>query len=541
MRSSPSLISIFSLFFVAQACSSAKIEWGPCKDGEFNTTLTVQCGTLNVPLDYTSQVSNESLDLEVVKLLAPVQPSQGSIQLNFGGPGVPTRELVVAVGPILQILSGGAYDLIGFDPRGTGKTLPFICTDNDFIKGQMLSEGLRSTLESDTMERRVWERARLDANICRSRGNGNKTGELAGTAFVARDIMSVAEATGEDGLLRYWGFSYGTTLGATLVAMFPDKVDKVILDGVQNAHEYYHAHADYEEWTDSDPIFSYFFESCLTAPPGRCALAALNKTASELERDAWTFIESVRAAPIPAGTTLIDAATFKGYILGQLKYTGGWPAFSSVLATLLYGSRGEAVRVLEAIVEEAEANGELGIDGFDIQTSLWAIHCGDRTVRLDSWEAQEADGVFKRLYNTSRLVGDIVAPISASCAQWPWRAKETYKGDFQVATRKPVLVASNTRDSHTPLRSAKNLTAGFEGSGLLEVNATGHATLNAPSVCGYLATVGYWLNGTLPEKGSVCEAPHPYAEYGWDNVLEEVTGSPALVVEKRALNRRGWF
>lgn len=39
------------------------------------------------------------------------------------------------------------------------------------------------------------------------------------------------------------GFSYGTTLGATVAAMFPDRIDKMILDGVQNVHEYYHAAA----------------------------------------------------------------------------------------------------------------------------------------------------------------------------------------------------------------------------------------------------------------------------------------------------------
>jgi len=37
------------------------------------------------------------------------------------------------------------------------------------------------------------------------------------------------------------GFSYGTTLGATVAAMFPDRIDKMILDGVQNPHEYHHA------------------------------------------------------------------------------------------------------------------------------------------------------------------------------------------------------------------------------------------------------------------------------------------------------------
>lgn len=36
------------------------------------------------------------------------------------------------------------------------------------------------------------------------------------------------------------GISGGTTLGATAAALFPDRMDKVILDGVMNAHEYYH-------------------------------------------------------------------------------------------------------------------------------------------------------------------------------------------------------------------------------------------------------------------------------------------------------------
>lgn len=88
---------------------------------------------------------------------------------------------------------------------GTGKTIPFVCTDDAFTIGQVLTEGSRSTLESDTTERRAWERGRVDANICQRSGNGNETGEYVGTAFVARDIMRVAEALGEDGMLRYWG------------------------------------------------------------------------------------------------------------------------------------------------------------------------------------------------------------------------------------------------------------------------------------------------------------------------------------------------
>lgn len=37
------------------------------------------------------------------------------------------------------------------------------------------------------------------------------------------------------------GFSYGTALGSTVAAMFPDRVDKLILDGVMNPHQYFNS------------------------------------------------------------------------------------------------------------------------------------------------------------------------------------------------------------------------------------------------------------------------------------------------------------
>lgn len=35
------------------------------------------------------------------------------------------------------------------------------------------------------------------------------------------------------------GLSYGTLLGVTAMAMFPDRVESVLLDGVMNADQYY--------------------------------------------------------------------------------------------------------------------------------------------------------------------------------------------------------------------------------------------------------------------------------------------------------------
>lgn len=50
---------------------------------------------------------------------------------------------------------------------------------------------------------RFWARSTILADQCGRRQN--RTGELIGTAFTARDMASVADALDEDGQLRYWG------------------------------------------------------------------------------------------------------------------------------------------------------------------------------------------------------------------------------------------------------------------------------------------------------------------------------------------------
>jgi hypothetical protein len=148
---------------------------------------------------------------------------------------------------------------------------------------------------------------------------------------------------------------------------------------------------------------------------------------------------------------------------------------------MLYGSDESRQRVAEALIGgimDTDASRSL-----EVVDNLWAIHCGDRIPRADAFG--EIAPAFAELSRISRFQGDAVHWLTAHCAQWPWHAKETYAGGFRVRTKNPILVATNSRDAHTPLRSALNVSAGFEGSGLLEVNGTGvsdhvHLLVSAP-------------------------------------------------------------
>lgn len=78
-----------------------------------------------------------------------------------------------------------------------------------------------------------------------------------------------------------------------------------------------------------------------------------------------------------------------------------------------------------------------------------------------------------RLYNTSKIFGDVTPAISMICTRWKMQAKEVYIGDFQAQTKKPVLFIGNTGDGFTPLVSAYNVSSGFKDSVVLEVNGYG--------------------------------------------------------------------
>lgn len=83
-------------------------------------------------------------------------------------------------------------------------------------------------------------------------------------------MLAISRAHGFD-KLQYWGFSYGTILGATFAAMFPDNVGRLIIDGVADAPDYYKT-----QWAislrDTDAALKWFTDACAEAGPNECAL-----------------------------------------------------------------------------------------------------------------------------------------------------------------------------------------------------------------------------------------------------------------------------
>ena len=103
--------------------------------------------------------------------------------------------------------------------------------------------------------------------------------------------------------------------------------------------------------------------------------------------------------------------------------------------------------------------------------AIAGIKCGDSALRID--DVAEIGDLIAQQLNVSHWFPLHMTTDSLGCTAWKTNAAGRYTGDFNVATKNPVLLINNAWDNITPLVSAQNTSAGLEGSVVLVQNSYG--------------------------------------------------------------------
>jgi pimeloyl-ACP methyl ester carboxylesterase len=459
------------------AASPGQIAWTSCNTG-------FQCGTLQVPLDY-SHPDAGTIGIALIRKPALDQANRiGSVLTNPGGPGASGIQFLLGEAPSMANLNQ-RFDLIGFDPRGVGQSAPVKCLTGP---QEDAFDALDSVLD-DPQEKQAAVQADKDlAAGCLALSA--RVLPFVDTVSAARDMDLIRAALG-DTKLTYLGFSYGTFLGETYAHLFPTRVRALALDGVVDpslsANDLVLA-----QLQGFQQNLEAFLADCTSrrssVPP--CAYAASGDPATKLT----ALMNRLDKTPLPVGSRALTRALALTGVALALYSQSYWPLLDAALTA---ADQGNGAPLL-SLADYYNGRNSDGTYDNELEANL-AINCLDRPVSTDITTYDQLGPTYAKI---SPLFGASFQYSNLGCVYWP--VKPTgHPGPLTANGAPPILLVGGTDDPATPYAWAQAVNQQLAGSVLLTRNGNGHTSYDA-SACAHSAIDAYLINLTLPAPGTVC-------------------------------------
>ena len=453
------------------------LDWRSCSDGS-------ECTRLTVPLNY-AEPEGETIELAVLRVPAERRGERvGQLVVNPGGPGGSGVDYAASGSFTFGEQLSRYFDIVGFDPRGVGKSTPLECAGTE-----QTDEFLSADPDPDTPD----EVARLE-ELTRAMGEGclAESGDLArhmSTEEAARDIDILRAALGER-QLDYLGASYGTFLGATYADLFPKNVRRMVLDGAVDPA------LSNEELSLGQ---ARGFETALRAYLGECVKQGscfLGDTVEAGSRRIADLLEQLDAQPLPTSgeRELTEGLALYGIIL-PLYLKDYWPLLTIALKQALSGNGDR----LLALFDQYASRGAEGYTDNSIE-AIYAVNCLDHNDYIPNSKVPSRFAEFEK---ASPTFSRIFAYGLSTCASWPVKSGHRTTA-LEAAGAAPIVVVGTTRDPATPYEQAVSLARQLDSGVLVSRDGDGHTGFQQGNDCVDSAVEEYLLEGDPPEDGLSC-------------------------------------
>ena len=454
------------------------IEWKPC-DGSTNTE--VECGNIEVPFDYADP--EQGSFVLFVKKHNAANPADriGSMMVNPGGPGFGGSSLADDAQYYFSQDLIDHFDIIAWDPRGTGESTPAVdCVDtfDEYF-------GLDSPPETPEEKQALIDASQAFNDKCAE--NSGTILPYISTQASAQDINSLRLALGEE-KVSYFGFSYGSELGTTWATMFPETVRAIVVDGAVDPNA-----SSVQEGMNQAKGFegqlATFLKQC--SEKTTCAFHNGGKAEAAFDQlvldiDATPLEVSKDRTPVTQGVlfTAVAQAMYSDYY---------WPQLGEALSA---AQGGDGTGILQ-LYDDYYQRKEDGTYGNELEAFL-AISC------LDDPGASSVEDVDSHIDEfiaaAPRLGGNFA--YGYSCALWP--VKQAAKVTITGKGAGPIVVVGTTGDAATPLDSTRKMAKGLEQGILIVVDANQHTGYGANS-CVVKAVDEYLIKLVVPANETTCK------------------------------------
>ncbi|MGW6923196.1 alpha/beta hydrolase [Streptomyces sp. NPDC054950] len=469
----------------AEAARAAALSWKNCGS---TGQPTLQCASLKVPLDHT-RPSGEQITLALSRVPHTAKTYQGPLLVNPGGPGGRGLSLAGFVASALPKAVASQYDVIGFDPRGVGKSTPAL----DCAPGHFATVRPDSVPGTEAIEKANVARARSFATACAKKYA--RVLPYIDTVSAVRDMDAIRAAVGAR-RLNYFGYSYGTYLGAVYAKLYPQRVRRLVLDSIVDPTGVW-----YEDNLTQDLAFNDRHRA-LMAWIARNDKTYKLGTDPERVESKWYGMRAALAGKPADGR--VGASELEDTFLPGGYYNGYWPRLAEAFAA--YVNRKDAAPLVEAYKNFAAVDAA-GDNGYSVYTS---VQCRDAFWPRD-WDEWRTDNW--SVYAKAPFMTWNNAWYNAPCAFWPTGSV----GPVNLANGKlpPALLFQATNDAATPYEGGATVHALLRGSSLVvEEGGQNHGITLSGNTCLDKHLAAYLADGTVPRGtggvDAVCKAqPDP--------------------------------
>ena len=483
------------------------LTWTDCTDDATGTAF--QCATVTVPLDY-DHPQGKTITVALKKLPSTSSSPRGSVFLNPGGPGGSGISLINAQAGLYT--SGGLsgvlenYDVIGFDPRGIGQSTPITCWSPDDVQAIMAGRAEAPSQLTPGSATDIVAKGSREAAACQKYTEVPEILDHMDTRSVARD-MDVMRALVGDRDLNFFGYSYGTYLGAVYTELFPDNVGRVVLDSAMDP-----TLSRQEAFEGDAAAGEQILRTYIESQHGQAGFPLSGTTDEAVSRLA-TFLDGLDAKPLTVsdGGDPVDRAEATTAIRTLVVASPeNWPLLNEGLAQAMSSHDGTTLmKNAESLSggEESPGTEEQTVELLQSVYAFSANRCLDfpDTGNQASWDA--ALSSYRRDYP---VFHPLLPQHDAYCHGWGHTSK-TKPVDVDVDATNPVLVVGILHDPQTPYAWSKALVSRLRNSHLLSVDMYGHGA-TGPNSCTTAKVNDYFVKGALPSDGEVCAAnPKPQA------------------------------
>jgi pimeloyl-ACP methyl ester carboxylesterase len=487
--------------------ASQSLAWHPCTSSDLPTpppagAQDIECATYLTPRDWYQVNDKIDLMIAVSRLKATGGPATASVITNPGGPGAPGRNFPARLRNQTRLRA--TQEIVGFDPRGTGKSTNITC-------GGAIGTG--NTLDPRDRSRGnlnlILDAIKYAAESCQLKSGD--LGPLINTDQTVHDIDLLRVLLGRN-KINWVGYSAGTWMGAHYAQAYPTRTGRFLLDSSTEFTTTWQKSFDWQPLGFERRWRQDFL-------PWMAAYDKLYHFGTTGEAARLTY-EQVRYAltqqPVTVNGAPLSANEFDSFIASQIYAKRAFPGLAAYLVnvrTLTQAGTSQQQKTAAAQnVTAQRSNNEVAgpqplmvpSDGDAYDASFWTIPCNE-----GPWSGNRSS-VIKQ---SQKLIDQNLPLLGAGWLIQPCIFWKNPPAPLPVLNGKgvpPVLIVQSVHDPATPIEGATRAHRAFANSRMITVTGEGDHGIYAGGNSAVDKVVeDFLVDGKVPNDQSLPGVPLP--------------------------------